>query len=348
MDNLIKQYAGFGVRLASISIDGVVIALVNLILTKAIILVSHPFLDTETFLKMILFIMLPVLMLIGFFYYAWFNANGKQTVGKKIFGLLVVDKNNESINLKISFLRTLVFTFDSVIYCIGHLLMLFTRKNQTLHDLITKTYVINKEMKNRTVMKYIFTAIPAFIIMLIISTTIRSYIQAFTVPTSAMEDTILRGDFILVDKVDGNKYNPKPGHIMVFEYPLDETIIYIKRCVACGGQTVEIIDKKIYIDGELSNLPIHAKFIDPRIIPKSESRFSGTYRKLGSRDNYGPITIPDNHYFVIGDNRDNSLDSRYWGFVPQKNIIGKAGIIYFSWDSENFKVRWDRLGKYIE
>lgn len=342
------QYAGFWVRLASISIDGVLIALVNLILSTVVILVSHPFLDTETFLKTILFIMLPVLVLIGFFYYAWFNANGKQTAGKKIFGLLVVNKNNESINLKTSFLRTLVFTFDSVIYSIGHLLMLFTRKNQTLHDLITSTYVINKEMKNRTKTKYILTIIPAFIFIIIVGYSIRSYVQAFTIPTSAMEDTILQGDFILVDKVDGNQYTPKPGDIMVFEYPPDETILYIKRCLACGGQTIEIIDKRIYIDGKLSEVPMYAKFIDPRIIPKSESRVSKTFRKLGSRDNYGPITIPENHYFVIGDNRDNSLDSRYWGFVPQKNIIGKAGIIYFSWDLENFKVRWDRLGKYIE
>lgn len=348
MDNLKKQYAGFWVRLASISVDGVLIALVNFILLTIIIFASHTYLDTETFLKMILFIMFPVLMLIGFFYYTWFNANGKQTIGKKIFGLLVVNKNNESINLKISFLRTIVFTFDSVIYSIGHLLMLFTRKNQTLHDLITNTYVMNKEMKNRTKMKYILTIIPAFIIILIVGYSIRSYIQAFTIPTSAMEDTILRGDFILVDKVDGNKYTPKPGDIMVFKYPPDETILYIKRCVACGDQILEIIDKRIYINGELSDLPMHAKFIDPRIIPKSESRFSRTFRKLGSRDNYGPITIPENHYFVIGDNRDNSLDSRYWGFVSQENIIGKAGIIYFSWDSENFKVRWDRLGKYIE
>ncbi|HHJ53555.1 MAG TPA: signal peptidase I [Caldithrix abyssi] len=219
----------------------------------------------------------------------------------------------------------------------------------------------------------LFTALLAALI-------IRQFIiQAYTIPTSSMENTLLVGDFLLVNKFNygmrtpdwiGIPYtkigfsipwyrfpalhDPKPYDVIIFHYPLDKSMDYIKRCIAVGGQTVEIIDKVVYVDGKPFPVPPQAKFIDPRIFKRNEGRYYfRTFRNLGSRDNYGPITIPPGKYWAMGDNRDNSSDSRVWGFVDHDEIIGQALIIYFSWDhnrpwSQFFrKIRFGRIGNVI-
>jgi len=350
MNNEEKQkYAGFWVRLASIFIDGIFVSAFSVSLTVILMIFSHQFVSSETFLKLSLFIFVPFALLPGFLYYSWFNANGKQTIGKRIFGLLVVNNKFEPISIRRSLFRSLIFIFDSLIYSIGNLLILVTKKNQTFHDLITKTYVINKDFKNRSGWKYFLIIIVTISIGYFYGLFLHSYIQAFTIPTSAMEETLLVGDFILVDKVDGNKYFPKSGDVIVFKYPRNKNLAYIKRCIALGGQTLEIINKKVYVDGELYPLPDLIKFIDRNTFKKTEGKFLfPTFQDLGSRDNFGPIIIPENHYFVMGDNRDNSSDSRVWGFVSQEDIIGRAGLIYFSWDSQNNSIRWNRIGKWVK
>ncbi len=201
------------------------------------------------------------------------------------------------------------------------------------------------------------------------------FLQAFKIPTGSMEDTLLTGDLILVNKlIYGAKTpeylplifldipipqyqfpafrEPAQGDVLVFKFPPDPSIDYIKRCIALPGQTVEIKNKRIIVDGkpfdEISN-PEGLKFEDPETIPFDKGYESVYPKGSGSRDNYGPVTVPADHFFVMGDNRDRSYDSRHWGFVPRNHLIGKAILIYWSTElNDNTKVRWSRAGKFIE
>jgi signal peptidase I len=129
---------------------------------------------------------------------------------------------------------------------------------------------------------------------------------------------------------------PQRGDVLVFIYPLDPSKDFIKRVVAVEGDTVKMVNKKLYING------IEAP--DPHAVYTEESALSGEVQK---RDNFGPVTVPKRALFVLGDNRDRSLDSRFWGFVPLGDVRGKAFVIYWSWDSQGTTVRWNRLGHLI-
>lgn len=198
--------------------------------------------------------------------------------------------------------------------------------------------------------------VEALVIAVILALIIRAFvIQAFKIPSGSMENTLLVGDYILVNKfIYGVKVpftdvtvlpikDPKRGEIIVFKYPGDPSKDYIKRVVAIEGDRLEIKDKKVYVNGEVQASDF-AKFIDPRIL-------SGPTRlgRIDSRrDNMGPITIPKDKLFVMGDNRDSSNDSRFWGFVNKSAVRGRAIIIYWSWDKDKkTKVRWSRLGDLI-
>ena len=127
--------------------------------------------------------------------------------------------------------------------------------------------------------------------------------------------------------------NPEHDDIVVFKFPLDPEKDFIKRVVGVEGDVVECHDKKVYVNGKLQNHDF-VRHKDSNIIPGI----------LSKRDNFGPVTIPSDSIFVMGDNRDNSYDGRFWGFVNLKAVKGKAFIIYWSWDKENFGVRWGRIG----
>lgn len=188
--------------------------------------------------------------------------------------------------------------------------------------------------------------IEAILIAIIIAMFIRTFVvQAFKIPSGSMKPTLLIGDHILVSKFSyGVKIpllrktviplgEPKREDIVVFVYPEDPSKDFIKRVIAVAGDSVEIRDKKVYINGEAYGDP-YGTFTDSLIIPASEQ----------PRDNYGPKIVPAGHVFVMGDNRDQSYDSRFWGFVNLRDLVGKAFIIYWSWDREEFGVRWNRIG----
>jgi signal peptidase I len=159
-----------------------------------------------------------------------------------------------------------------------------------------------------------------------------------------MKPTLQVGDHILVNKfIYGVKIpylssvvlpvkDPQRGDIVVFKFPVDPRKDFIKRVIAVPGDVVEIRDKTIFINGRRVNHD-YGVFSDPRTIAGN----------LKPRDNLGPITVPKDALFVMGDNRDESFDSRFWGFVPIRDVSGKAFIIYWSWDSDDFSVRWRRL-----
>jgi signal peptidase I len=164
----------------------------------------------------------------------------------------------------------------------------------------------------------------------------KNYIQAFKIPAGSMKPTIVVGDQILVDRRP-TAQDPKPGDVIVFEYPVDPAKDFIKRVIAVGGDTVEIRDKELLINGEPKAEPyvIHS---DTKTIPA----------KVSPRDNFGPVTVPKGSFFVIGDNRDESYDSRFWGFVEQARVKGTAKIVYWSWDSDAASIRWNRIGTKIQ
>lgn len=185
----------------------------------------------------------------------------------------------------------------------------------------------------------------AILIAVILAVFIRTFVvQAFKIPSGSMLQTLLIGDHILVSKfIYGIKMpftgkvlipikSPKRGDIVVFKFPNDPKLDYIKRVVATAGDTVEIKDKKVFINGKVPEKR-YGEFTDPYILPPSQ----------GPRDNFGPITVPEGDIFVMGDNRDSSYDSRFWGFVDLHAVRGKAFIIYWSWDVKKPLLSWDRF-----
>ena len=187
----------------------------------------------------------------------------------------------------------------------------------------------------------------AIVIAILIALFIRTFvIQAFKIPSGSMKPTFQIGDHILVSKfIYGVKIpfirktlipigDPKRGDIVVFIYPEDKSKDFIKRVIGIGGDTIEIRNKKIFLNGMPYN-DSYGVYSDDFIIPGS----------VQPRDNFGPVTVPQGNIFTMGDNRDQSYDSRFWGFVDLKDVMGKAFMIYWSWDRENHTVRFNRIGQ---
>lgn len=189
----------------------------------------------------------------------------------------------------------------------------------------------------------------AFAIAIVLALIIRTFVvQAFKIPSGSMEPTLLVGDHILVNKfIYGVRIpftdikffdfvDPKRGDVIVFVYPRDESKDFIKRVVGVEGDKILINDKRLYINDELHN-DSRGVYTDHTIIPGH----------VQPRDNYGPVVVPDHSLFVMGDNRDRSADSRFWGFVNLNKVKGKAFIIYWSWGGFMRDIKWRRIGKLI-
>ncbi|MFO7990271.1 MAG: signal peptidase I [Thermodesulfobacteriota bacterium] len=184
--------------------------------------------------------------------------------------------------------------------------------------------------------------IEAILIAVVIALFIRTFIvQAFKIPSGSMLETLQIGDHILVNKfiygikipfTDGRVLipfkDPQPGDIVVFKYPEDPSKDFIKRVVAVAGDTVSIVDKQLYVNGE----------------PVTDEPYAMYSRLPTHVDNMAPVKVPEDKLFVMGDNRDNSHDSRFWGFVDLSAVKGEAFMIYWSWDRDKFGVRWHRIG----
>jgi signal peptidase I len=191
--------------------------------------------------------------------------------------------------------------------------------------------------------------IEAILIAVVIAFFIRTFIiQAFKIPSGSMKPTLQIGDHLLVTKfIYGVKIpiirktlipisEPKRGDIVVFIYPEDRSKDFVKRVIGVSGDTIEIKDKKIFLNG----MPYKDNFgvySDDMIIPGAAQ----------PRDNFGPVTVPPGSIFVMGDNRDQSYDSRFWGFVDLRDVLGKAFIIYWSWNNDDISVRWNRIGRLL-
>jgi signal peptidase I len=189
----------------------------------------------------------------------------------------------------------------------------------------------------------------SIIIAVLLAMVIRTYlVQAFKIPSGSMEDTLAIGDHLLVSKflygtkipfVDGKILkirDPRQGDVIVFEYPEDPSKDFIKRVVGVPGDVVEGKDKKVYVNGKLYENP-HEIHKEKDIIPK----------EVNPRDTFAPVTVPPDSYFVMGDNRDRSYDSRFWKFVRRDQIKGLAFIKYWSWDREKLRPRLGNIGRLI-
>lgn len=189
----------------------------------------------------------------------------------------------------------------------------------------------------------------AIIIAVIIALFIRTFVvQAFKIPSGSMKPTLQIGDHILVNKfIYGVKIpyiqktlipirEPERGDIVVFLYPQDRSKDFIKRVIGVGGDVIEIRNKEIFLNGSPCS-DIHGVHTDNLMLPSS----------IQPRDNMEPVKVPVGSIFVMGDNRDQSYDSRFWGFVKLKDVMGKAFIIYWSWNGNDHSVRWKRFGKIL-
>ncbi len=198
--------------------------------------------------------------------------------------------------------------------------------------------MIMAEFKKSTLREYFESIVIAVILALFIRTFV---VQAFKIPTGSMENNLLIGDHLLVNKfVLGPTATSvertllpigviNRRDVLVFKYPEDPNRDFIKRVIGLPGETVELREKKVYINGQPIDEP-YAHYLQP---VSGESDLHEV-TSFDVRERYGPVTVPPNQYFVMGVNRDNSQDSRYWGFLPRENVKGKALLIYWSYEAE--------------
>jgi signal peptidase I len=215
------------------------------------------------------------------------------------------------------------------------------------HPALSTDAVEPKRRRKSIVREYAEAIAMAVLLALVIRSLV---VQAFTIPSGSMMDTLLVGDYILVNKfLYGPEIpltelhlpalrDPRRGDIIVFKYPQDEKRDFIKRIVATGGERVQIRGHQVLVNGKALNEP-YTKFAD--------SGVRGGDAYCGYAYGCEPTIVPPDSYFVMGDNRDNSQDSRYWGFVKRDKIKGKAFLIYWSWDGDRHWLRWWRLANYI-
>jgi len=202
--------------------------------------------------------------------------------------------------------------------------------------------------KKSIVREYAEAIVIAVLLALVIRTLV---VQAFTIPSGSMMDTLLIGDYILVNKflygpeipftdihLPGLR-DPRRGDIIVFKYPQDERRDFIKRVVGTPGDRILVRGRQVLVNGVALVEP-YTKYSEPDTV-------RGTDLSCGYPYGCEPTIVPANSYFVMGDNRDNSQDSRYWGFVRREKIKGKAFLIYWSWDGDQHWLRWWRLANYI-
>lgn len=249
--------------------------------------------------------------------------------------------------------------------------ILFLEKNRNKeHDKLYKNALTPPEKNIPLIIDYARSFFPVLFIVFCV----RSFLyEPFRIPSSSLEPTLLVGDFILVNKYDyGIRLpvmhkkivpfnNPKHGDIIVFRWPPNPTINFIKRVIGLPGDHISYVNKVLYVNGE--KIPQVFVKMDSRInengnkqsVLVEEEDLFGIKHKIYQNDHqnsedFNDVVVPPGLYFVMGDNRDDSADSRFWGYVPDANIVGKAVLVWMSWDSLGnwtHKIRWDRLMRVI-
>jgi signal peptidase I len=196
--------------------------------------------------------------------------------------------------------------------------------------------------RKSTIREYFESIVIAVILALFVRTWV---VQAFKIPTGSMENNLLIGDHLLVNKFVFGPTGPeravlpvrdiRRGDIVVFKYPVEPERDFIKRVIGLPGDTIELRAKKVYVNGQPLDEP-YVHFLT--------TSAGGEVTSMDVRERYGPVTVPPDQYFVMGDNRDNSQDSRYWGYLPRSYVKGKAMMIYWSYEADRDDLADDSLG----
>jgi signal peptidase I len=195
-------------------------------------------------------------------------------------------------------------------------------------------------------------SLESLVVAVILALFVRTFVfQAFKIPTGSMENNLLIGDHLLVNKfVFGPAASSLErtllpmgtihrGDVIVFKYPVNPTVDYIKRVIGLPGETLEVRSKKVYINGRALDEP-YAHYLPSSATPAELREVTS----LDVLENYGPVVVPPDHYFMMGDNRDNSADSRFWGFMPRSYVKGRAVVIYWSYDGDREDERNESAG----
>lgn len=261
-------------------------------------------------------------------------------------GHLYIGKAKKGIMLFLIFQILIILGFFSFFYApigpiiflsLGLLFVIFCIFDAVkLSKKLKLSYVVKRY--NKWYVYLLYFVVASFVVQPIVQATLkRNIAQAYKIPSGGMKPTLQIGDHIISDKLIYKYSDPKKGDIVIFPYPEDPSKDFIKRVIAVGGETIESVNKQIFINGKILKEPfvIHS---DSYIFPKG----------VQPRDNFGPFKVPDDSLFVMGDNRDQSFDSRFWGFVKKSSVRGKAISIYWSWDEKNQSIRWKRIGKNID
>jgi len=237
----------------------------------------------------------------------------------------------------------------------------------SLFDILFLAKKRNKDAKPNIISDYSRSFFPVLIIVFLL----RSFLyEPFRIPSESLEPTLLTGDFVLVNKFHYgirlpvihkkilNIHSPERGDILVFLWPPNTSINFIKRVIGLPGDHISYVNRELFINGN----KIPQSFLQEERLKDGAGIIWQTLKKqenlLGVKHdfyikpdkesyNYQSIIVPKGMYFVMGDNRDDSADSRFWGFVPDENIIGKANLVWLSWDNEKTHVRWNRIGNVI-
>jgi signal peptidase I len=203
---------------------------------------------------------------------------------------------------------------------------------------------MTRDFKKSTAREYLESIVIAVILALFIRTFV---VQAFKIPTGSMENNLLIGDHLLVNKfVLGPTMWPierallpigtiRRRDVLVFKYPEEPDRDFIKRVIGLPGETLEVREKKVYINGAPLDEP-YAHYLTPAA---DESQYHEV-TSFDVRERYGPVMVPPNQYFMMGDNRDNSLDSRFWGPIPRENVFGRLSLLYWSYEADPNSHLW--------
>jgi signal peptidase I len=236
--------------------------------------------------------------------------------------------------------------------------------------LIDKLFFARKRASDAPRPGFIDACYSLFPILLLVLV-IRSFlVEPFHIPSGSLKPTLLTGDLILVNKYDyGLRLpvldtkilkvsEPKLGDIVVFHWPVNPSIDFIKRVIGVPGDRISYINKVLYVNGQKASQQLIGYAVDSNdsgpvwTVQKLQENLLGIQHDIYINPqqpaiDFTDLVVPKGQYFVMGDNRDDSEDSRYWGFVPEKYLVGKAFLIWLSWDSNNWRVRWSRIGHRI-
>jgi signal peptidase I len=274
------------------------------------------------------------------------------------------------MNINFELILVLIVLFTGVICLVD--VSYFARKRHHAETQLTTTPDITQrsQLEKQATMSKLVEYSRAFFPVLFLVLLIRSFlVEPFRIPSGSLEPTLIPGDFVLTSKfayglrlpVLHNKiYNigePKAGQIFVFRSPPNPQIDFIKRVIGVPGDKVSYIDKVLYINGvmqpqtDLGPVQYTDDQGNPHTVELKSEVINGIKHKIYVLNDHPAedftLVVPPGNYFAMGDNRDFSWDSRYWGFVPEKNLIGKAIFVWLSWDKDKYKIRWDRVGMVI-